>query len=241
MQKDFSVGKTDVLVIVDVQNDFCPGGARPVPKGDEVVPVLNEYTAMFQKAKASILATRDWHPPNHKSFNTQGGKWPPHCVQNTEGAKFHPHLKLPRNTIVVSKAMSPQKENYSAFESDEIARTLQKQGVTRVFVGGLATDYCVKHTVLDALKLGFDAVLLTDAVAGINEEPSDSARAITEMTLNGAEQAVITDFLYPLELPPASDPETERLTEKQLSKFETKKKARMRPRGPYKQIRIERG
>ena len=241
MQKDFSVGKNDVLVIVDVQKDFCPGGALPVPNGDEVVPVLNEYITMFQKAKASILATRDWHPPNHISFKAQGGRWPPHCVQNTKGAKFHPDLKLPRNTIVVSKAMNPHKENYSVFEGDELAGTLQKQGITRVFVGGLATDYCVKHTVLDALKLSFNTVLLTDAIAAINAEPEDAARAINEMTENGSEQAVLTDFLYPLELPPDTDPDTERLSEKHLSKFEIKKKARMRPRGPYKQIRVERG
>jgi nicotinamidase/pyrazinamidase len=241
LQKDFNVGKTDALIIVDVQNDFCPGGALPVPEGDEVVPVLNEYITLFKKAKASVLATRDWHPPNHCSFKAQGGRWPPHCVQNTKGAKFHPDLKLPRNTTVVSKAMSPLKDNYSAFEGVELANILQKQGVTRVFVGGLATDYCVKHTVVDARKLGFDVVLLTDAIAGINAEPGDAAKAIAEMTQSGAEQAVLTNFLYPLELPPASDPEGERLGEKPLSKFETKKKARMRPRGPYKRIRAERG
>lgn len=241
MQKDFSVGKNDVLMIVDVQNDFCPGGALPVPEGDDVVPVLNEYIAMFKKAKASVLATRDWHPPNHVSFQAQGGQWPPHCVQNTEGAKFHPDLKLPRNTMVVSKAMNPLKDNYSAFDGVELANILRKQGVTRVFVGGLATDYCVKHTVLDALQLGFEAVLLTDAIAGVNREPGDDARAIAEMIQTGSEQATLTDFLYPLELPPATDPSTERIREKQLSKFETKKKARMRPRGPYKQIRAERG
>lgn len=241
MQKDFSLGKTDVLVIVDVQNDFLPGGALPVPEGDEVVPVLNEYITMFQKAKASIIATRDWHPPKHISFKAQGGPWPPHCVQNTKGAKFHPDLKFPRNTMVVSKGMSPLKENYSAFESDELAKNLQKQGIKRVFVGGLSTEYCVKHTVLDALKLDFDTVILVDAIAAINRKPSDAAEAITEMANNGSEQAVLTDFLFPLELPQATDPETERLTEKQLSKFETRKKARMRPRGHYKQIRIERG
>jgi nicotinamidase/pyrazinamidase len=241
LQKEISVGKTDILVIVDVQNDFCPAGSLPVPEGDDVVPVLNEYISVFQKARASIIATRDWHPPNHISFKNQGGPWPPHCVQNTKGAKFHPDLRLPRNTIVISKGMSPLKENYSAFESDEIVKNLQKQGIKRVFVGGLATEYCVKHTVLDALKRDFDAVLLTDAVAAINEKPSDVLRAITEMTNNGAEQALLTDFLYPLELPEATDPETERRSEKQLSKFETRKKARMRSRGSYKQIRIERG
>lgn len=241
MKKDYSIGKNDALIVVDVQNDFCPGGALPVPKGDEVVPVLNEYINLFEKAKSNIVATRDWHPSNHISFKSQGGPWPPHCVQNTEGAKFHPDLKLPRRTIVVSKAMNPLKENYSPFETPELKSILKKEGVIRVFVGGLATDYCVKQTILDALELGFHSVLLTDAIAAINADSGDEVRAIDEMTKNGAEQAIITDFLYPLELPLASDPDAERLSEKHLLKLETEKKARMRPRGPYKQIRVERG
>ena len=241
LKKDYSVGKNDALIVVDVQNAFCPGGALPVPKGDEVVPVLNEYINLFEKAKSNIVATRDWHPSNHISFKSQGGPWPPHCVQNTEGAKFHPDLKLPRRTIVVSKAMNPLKENYSPFETPELKSILKKEGVIRVFVGGLATDYCVKQTILDALELGFHSVLLTDAIAAINADSGDEVRAIDEMTKNGAEQAIITDFLYPLELPLASDPDAERLSEKHLLKLETEKKARMRPRGPYKQIRVERG
>jgi nicotinamidase/pyrazinamidase len=241
LKKDYSVGKTDALIIVDLQNDFCPGGALPVPEGDQVVPVLNDYITLFKKAKAGVFATRDWHPPNHVSFKAQGGSWPPHCVQNTKGDKFHSGLKLPKNTTVVSKAMNPLKENYSGFDGVELSNTLRKQDVTRVFVGGLATDYCVKNTVLDALKLGFETVLLTDAIASINAEPGDATRAINEMTQSGAEQATLTDFIYPLELPPVDDPDAERLGEKPLSKFETKKKARMRPRGPYKQIRTERG
>jgi nicotinamidase/pyrazinamidase len=241
LKKDYSIGKNDALIVVDVQNDFCPGGALPVPKGDEVVPVLNEYINLFEKAKSNIVATRDWHPSNHISFKSQGGPWPPHCVQNTEGAKFHPDLKLPRRTIVVSKAMNPLKENYSPFETPELKSILKKEGVIRVFVGGLATDYCVKQTILDALELGFHSVLLTDAIAAINADSGDEVRAIDEMTKNGAEQAIITDFLYPLELPLASDPDAERLSEKHLLKLETEKKARMRPRGPYKQIRVERG
>jgi len=241
LKKDYSVGKTDSLIIVDVQNDFCPGGALPVPEGDQVVPVLNDYIKIFKKAKASVFATRDWHPPNHVSFKAQGGLWPSHCVQNTKGAKFHPNLKLPNHTTIVSKAMNPLKENNSGFEGAELSKTLRKQGVVRVFVGGLATEYCVKNTVLDALKLGFESVLLSDAIAGINAEPDDAAKAIEAMTKSGAEQAALSDVLYPLELPPSSDPDAERLGEKPLSKFETKKKARMRPRGPYKRIRTERG
>jgi nicotinamidase/pyrazinamidase len=241
LKKDFSVGKTDALIIVDVQNDFCPGGALPVPEGDQVIPVLNDYIKIFKKANEKIFATRDWHPPNHISFKAQGGPWPPHCVQNSEGANFHPDLKLPSDITIVSKAMDPLREAYSGFDGTELANTLKKQGVTRVFVGGLATDYCVKNTVLDARKLGFEAVLLLDAIRGINAEPGDVAKAIDEMVKSGAEQGTLTDFPDPLEFPPAENPVAERLGEKPLSKLETKKKARMRPRGPYKRIRTERG
>ena len=241
MREDYSVNKKDALIIVDVQRDFCPGGALPFPEGDKIIPFLNEYIRLFKKTRASIFATRDWHPPNHLSFKAQGGSWPPHCVQNTQGAKFHPDLKLPKNTIVVSKAMNPRKENYSGFEGAELANILRKQGIVRVFVGGLATDCCVKNTVLDALKLGFETVLLLDAIAGINAEPEDAQEAIDKMITSGADKATLKDFIYPLDLPPASNPDAERLGEKPLSKYETKKKARMRPRGPYKRIRAERG
>jgi nicotinamidase/pyrazinamidase len=241
LQKDFSVGKTDALIIVDVQNDFCLGGALPVPEGDQVVPFLNDYIAIFRKTSAGLFATRDWHPPNHISFKVQGGMWPPHCVQNTKGAMFHPDLKLSSDATVVSKAMDPLREAYSGFDGTELENMLRKQGATRVFVGGLATDYCVKNTVLDARKLGFEVVLLSDAIAGIDAEPGDAVKAVSAMLRSGAEQATLTDFLYPLELPPASDSNDKPLDEKPLSKFETKKKARMRPRGPYKKIRIEKG
>jgi nicotinamidase/pyrazinamidase len=240
LKKDLSVSKTDALIVVDVQNDFCPGGALPVPEGDQVIPVLNDYIKIFKKANAAIFATRDWHPPNHISFEAQGGPWPPHCVQNTEGAKFHPDLKLPDDTTIVSKAMDPRKEAYSGFDGTELADNMKKQGVTKVFVGGLATDYCVKNTVLDARKNGFQTVLLLDASRGINVEPDDVAKAIDTMVRNGVGQGTLTDFPDPLEFPQA-DPDEERLDEKPLSRFETKKKARMRPRGPYKRVRTERG
>jgi nicotinamidase/pyrazinamidase len=240
LKREYNITKTDVLIIVDVQNDFCPGGALPVPDGDKVVPVLNDYIRLFKMMKANVFATRDWHPPNHISFKAQGGPWPPHCIQNTEGAKFHPDLKLPKDTIVVSKAMNPLKENYSGFEGPELTNTLRKQGDVRIFIGGLATDYCVKKTVLDALKIGFEVVLLLDAVAGINAEPNDVLNAIDKMIKSGAEQATLSDFLYPFELTPSNEPDANRLGEKQLSKFDTKKKARMRPRGPYNRICAER-
>ena len=241
MKKDYKVSKKDALIIVDVQNDFCPSGALPVPEGDQVIPVLNDYIKIFKKANTQIFATRDWHPPNHISFKAQGGPWPPHCIQDTEGAKFHPDLKLPSGTIIISKAMDPDKEAYSGFDGTELAKTLQKEGVTRLFVGGLATDYCVKNTVLDARELGFEGVLLLDAIRGINAEPDDAAKAIAKMVNHGAEQATLTDFSDLFEVPSTDDPDEERLDEKPLSKVETKKKARMRPRGPYKRIRTERG
>ncbi|MEM4734023.1 MAG: isochorismatase family protein, partial [Candidatus Bathyarchaeia archaeon] len=160
-------------------------------------------------------------------------------VQDTEGAKFHPDLKLPSEAIVVSKAADPFKEAYSGFDGTELADVLNKAGVTRVFVGGLATDYCVKNTVLDARKLGFAAVLLLDAVRGINVNPGDVEAAIAEMLRSGAEQATLEDFPETIELPPAGDSDAEVLAKKPLSKVATKKKARMRPRGKYKRVRTE--
>ena len=241
MKKDFSVGKTDALIVVDVQNDFCPGGALPVPRGDEVIPALNDYIKIFQKTNARIFATRDWHPADHVSFKAQGGPWPPHCIQNTEGAQFHPDLKLPSGTAIVSKAMDPHNEAYSGFDGTELADTLKKQGVTRVFVGGLATDYCVKNTVIDARTIGFETVLLLDAVRGINAEPNDAAKAVDKMIESGADQGTLTDFPDPLEAPPAENSDADQFGDKPLSKVETKRRARMRPRGPYKRIRTERG
>jgi nicotinamidase/pyrazinamidase len=241
LKKDFSVGKTDALIIVDVQKDFCPGGALPVPEGDQVIPVLNDYIKIFKKPNARVFATRDWHPPNHVSFKAQGGPWPPHCVQNSEGAKFHPDLKLPSDATIVSKAMDPLREAYSGFDGTELVNILKAQGVTRVFVGGLATDYCVKNTVLDARKMSFETVLLLDAVRGINVEPDDVKKAIAEMLKNDTEQAILEDFPEPLEAPPAEDADTELLAQKPLERVETKKKARMRPRGRYKRVRTETG
>jgi nicotinamidase/pyrazinamidase len=241
LKRDFNVGKTDALIVVDVQNDFSPGGALPVPRGDEVIPALNDYIKIFKQANARIFATRDWHPADHVSFKAQGGAWPPHCVQNTEGAKFHSDLKLPSGTVIVSKAMDPLKEAYSGFDGTELADTLRTQGVTRVFVGGLATDYCVKNTVLDARKIGFETVLLLDAVRGINAEPNDAAKAVAEMVESGAEQGTLTDFLDPLAAPPAEGSDADRFGDKPLSKVDTKRRARMRPRGIYKRIRTERG
>ncbi len=187
----------DALIIVDVQRDFCPGGSLPVPDGDRIIPVLNRYIEIFRRAGAVIYATRDWHPPNHISFKEYGGRWPVHCVQGSRGAEFHPDLKIPEETIVISKATDPDREAYSGFEGTDLEESLKSRGVKRVFIGGLATDYCVKSTVLDAIKCGFRTVLLEDAVKGVDVNPGDSERAIKEMLSAGAERASLSDFMDP--------------------------------------------
>lgn len=188
----------DALLIVDVQNDFCPGGSLPVPRGDEVVPVLNEYARRFHEAGRPVIASRDWHPPQTKHFQSGGGQWPPHCVQGTPGAEFHPNLRLPEGTIVVSKGMDPSQDSYTAFDAvtDDgrpLLQLLRELGVRRLFVGGLATDYCVRASVLDALRHGFEVVLLTDAVRGVDVTPGDSERALQEMRAAGAREMTLAE------------------------------------------------
>jgi len=186
--------KEDALIIVDVQRDFCPGGALPVPEGNKVVPMLNDYIKKFSKAGALIVATRDWHPPNHISFKAYGGIWPAHCVQETKGAEFHPDIALPKGTKIVSKATNPAKEAYSGFDVTGLGEELKAMGVTRGFIGGLATDYCVKSTVLDALNLGFKTILLEDAVRGVNVKLGDSEKAVKEMLEKGAKKINLSDL-----------------------------------------------
>jgi nicotinamidase/pyrazinamidase len=241
MSKTINVSKADALLVTDVQVDFLPGGALPVPEGDQVLPILNDYIGIFRKAGVTVFATRDWHPPNHMSFTTQGGPWPPHCIQDSEGAKFHPDLKLPDGTVIISKAMDPTKESYSSFDNTELASTLASKKVCRIFVGGFATDYCIVNTVRDARKLGFETVILSDAMRGIDVKPGDSERAIEKMMAKGSEQATLEDFPDPLDVPPTEEVSSDEIGEKPLSKVEFKKKARMRPRGPYKKVRTERG
>ena len=187
-----SKGK-DALVIVDVQNDFCPGGALPVAEGDKVVPVLNGYIRQFSAAKLAIFATRDWHPEKTSHFKTYGGVWPPHCVQGTKGADFHPELALPADAVIISKGMGCDEDSYSGFQGADgggvkLADLLRRRGAKRLFVGGLATDYCVRQTVLDGLKEGFKVVLLEDAIRGVDIQPGDSERAVAEMIRAGAEK-----------------------------------------------------
>lgn len=176
----------DALIIVDVQNDFLPSGALAVPKGDEVVPVLNRYAAAFADRRLPVYATRDWHPKDHCSFEAQGGPWPPHCMADTPGAAFAPALALPPGTVVVSKATAADKDAYSGFEGTDLDARLKAQGVRRVFVGGLATDYCVLNTVRDAIKNGYEVSLLGDAIRAVNVKPDDGTRAEREMVRLGA-------------------------------------------------------
>jgi nicotinamidase/pyrazinamidase len=185
----FELQKGDALIIVDMQQDFLPGGALAVPHGDAVIPVINRYAAEFSRRGLPVFATRDWHPPDHCSFQEQGGPWPPHCVAETPGAQFPPALKLPKDTIIIHKATSPAPDAYSGFQGTDLEALLRERGCRRVFVCGLATDYCVRATVLDALKADFDAVLLEDAVRPVDVKPGDGERAIQEMKAAGARTA----------------------------------------------------
>jgi nicotinamidase/pyrazinamidase len=183
----------DALIVVDVQRDFLPGGALGVPQGDQVVPVLNRYIALVNRKHLPVFASRDWHPADHCSFTARGGPWPPHCVAGTQGAQIAPGLDLPADAVVVDKATSAEADAYSAFSGTILAHELRARGVKRVLVGGLATDYCVLNTVRDALKEGFEVVLLTDAISAVDVNAGDGARAEVEMRERGAQPAVYAD------------------------------------------------
>lgn len=187
------IDKHTALVVVDIQNDFCPGGALAVADGDKVVKPLNRYIEKFRSAGAPIIFTRDWHPPDHNSFKAQGGPWPPHCVQGTEGAKFHPDLLIPPEGEIVSKA-DQKDEAFSFFQATDLAETFHKRGIRRLLIGGLATDYCVKETVLEGLKDGFEVFHLDDASRGVNVNPEDSERALREMVSRGAKRITMKDL-----------------------------------------------
>jgi nicotinamidase-related amidase len=177
---DCTPGPHDALLMVDVQNDFLPGGSLAVPQGDDVVPALNRYSAVFRTSGLPIFASRDWHPSNHCSFTEQGGPWPPHCVAETNGAQFASGLDL-TDATVISKASEPESDAYSAFENTDLDQRLKQAKVKRLFVGGLATDYCVLNSVRDAVRLNYSVVLLEDAIRAVNVQPEDGPRAIEEM------------------------------------------------------------
>lgn len=176
----------DALIVVDVQRDFLPGGSLAVTGGDAVIAPLNDAMAAFVASQLPVVATRDWHPVDHISFAARGGPWPPHCVQGTRGAQFDERLHLPDDATVISKADSADKDAYSGFEGTDLDERLRRVGVTRVFIGGLATDYCVLNTVLDARRLGYEVVLLARAIAAVDVSPGDGEKAISQMAAAGA-------------------------------------------------------
>jgi nicotinamidase/pyrazinamidase len=174
------------LLLVDIQRDFCAGGALAVPDADAVVPVANRWIERARARQVPVIASRDWHPPDHVSFRERGGPWPPHCVQGSPGAEFHPGLRVPADALVVSKGSEPDHDAYSDFDGTALAERLRALGVERLFVGGLALEYCVRATVLDALAAGFAVHLLIDATRALEAHPGDAETALAEMTRAGA-------------------------------------------------------
>ncbi|MDO8206697.1 MAG: isochorismatase family protein [Gallionella sp.] len=177
----------DALLVTDVQNDFLPGGSLAVPRGDEVVPVLNRYLKIFTARNLPVFATRDWHPEHHCSFRTQGGIWPPHCVAGTRGAEFAAALQLPPSTVIISKAITVEQDAYSSFLRTDMDSRLRAANISRLFIGGLTTDYCVLNTTRDALQLGYQVFVLTDAIRAVDVRPGDGQRAVEEMIALGAQ------------------------------------------------------
>jgi len=183
--------ENSALLIVDVQKDFCPGGALPAPGGNDIIPALNHHLAEAREHDIPVYASRDWHPGVTSHFQEYGGEWPPHCVQGSAGAQFHGDLKLPADAIVISKGDDPAKQGYSAFDGHTsdgktLLHDLRDRHVTRLYVGGIATDYCVKATALDALHAGLEVLILDDAITGIDVHPGDANRALEEMSKAGA-------------------------------------------------------
>ena len=186
----------DALILVDVQNDFCPGGALAVEEGDQIVEVVNRLIPHFPL----VISTQDWHPANHVSFKAQGGPWPPHCVQGTRGAELHPQVNAEPIAHYLRKASSPDKDDYSEFEGKDeqghsLDQVLKGHNVKRIFAVGLATDYCVLATVLDGLKLGYEVVAVTDAMRAVNVEPEDGAKALRRMSEAGAQLVTSDEIL----------------------------------------------
>lgn len=184
------------LLVVDVQNCFLPGGSLAVPDGDVVIPRLNGYIRLFQAAGRPIFASRDWHPPQTTHFQSGGGPWPVHCVAGTPGADFGPELALPEDTVVVSKGMGAYEDAYSAFQARDagdrmLADLLHQQGIRHLYIGGLALDYCVRFSALDARNLGLEVTVLIDAARAVNVQPQDGERAVEEMVRAGANLATL--------------------------------------------------
>ncbi|MBI5626706.1 MAG: nicotinamidase [Nitrosomonadales bacterium] len=185
-QNNYKPQPGDALIIVDVQNDFLPGGNLAVPRGDEVVPVLNSYLLAFMAKNLPVYATRDWHPERHCSFRAQGGPWPPHCVAGTRGAEFAEALQLPPSAVIISKATTEEQDAYSGFQGTNLDQQLHAANIRRLFIGGLATDYCVLNTVRDAQRNGYKVLLLADAIRAVEVQAGDGLIAEEEMVKLGA-------------------------------------------------------
>lgn len=191
--KDIKISNS-ALIVVDMQNDFLPGGSLAIPNADTIIPVINEYIRFFETQGLPVVYTRDWHPEDHLSFKENGGQWPKHCVQNTPGAEFHHNLYFPKNYIIISKAYEPQLEAYSGFQSTDLDQKLKDMNIENLFVCGVATDYCVFHTVMDAIRLGYKVYLLVDAIRGVDLNPNDSEEAIKKMINSGVELIVFEEL-----------------------------------------------
>lgn len=195
-------GPGDALLVVDVQIDFLPGGALGIARGDAVLAPLNRLLRAWRARGLPVYLSRDWHPPGHCSFAERGGPWPEHCIAGTAGAAFSPSLERAPGDVVVSKAMRPDRDAYSALDDTGLAEDLRRSGVRRIFVGGLATDYCVRATGLDARSAGLEVVILRDAVCAVNVQPDDGEKALSELAAAGAELAQTDEILAALESPP---------------------------------------
>jgi nicotinamidase/pyrazinamidase len=184
-----SLQEGDGLLLVDVQNDFCPGGALPIEEGDTVVPVLNQWIEAARAKGIPVYASRDWHPVQHMSFDGHGGQWPPHCIQDSEGALFHPELRLPDNVVKITKGVRFDQDQNSAFDQTGLAEQLKRDGVKRLWIGGLALDVCVLATVLDAGKLGFEVQVILEGTRPVT--PEGGEEAVRRMRETGA--AIVND------------------------------------------------
>lgn len=187
----------DALLIVDMQNDFLPGGSLGVPRGDEVIGPINRLIELFRARGLPVYASRDWHPGDHCSFAAHGGPWPPHCVAGTGGAAFSEALALPPDAVVVSKADTAEVDAYSAFNGTGLAGQLRARGVERLLVCGLATDYCVLNTVLDGRANGFEVLVAPEAVRAVEVEPGDGERALGRMREQGARTVRVDELAGP--------------------------------------------
>lgn len=176
MNPPFDFQSRDALLIVDVQNDFCPGGALPVNDGDRIVPEINEWIAKAQRRGIPVMASRDWHPKHHPSFAEEGGDWPPHCIQDSDGARFHPDLSLPPDTLVVTKGVRLDKDQYSAFADTGLDVFCRSRDIARIFICGLALDVCVQASALDAVAAGLTTVLISTATLPVDPHSVPTVR-----------------------------------------------------------------